>query len=386
MTKLILIFAVFSAVTLNAQTPESASGWMAKQTWSGDLRYRVVHAKEHVDDPRLYQQLRARLGLRADVNENVQAVIRLMTYTSAISGNQTLGDKNDPGMVRRSFGLDWGYIDWDFAPGAQVWAGRTASPFWSPNKAQLIFDGDLAFEGVALKWEPQWSASSMFVNVAGYMIGESYDVAGTAAPGQKLDDTDIGLLAAQAGFTFKSEDWSWTLLAGSYTFPNVKNKYITMLQASAKTDAYSGNTRYLGNTVNTDNGKYRFATQFSVAELGTEWRHKLAGLEYFVFGDFVRNTAVADMNYGHEYGAGLKWKILTVSVAEILKSSDAVVAAFTDSDTNGGGTDNRGLRFQLGLQLGKNVTFTVTHHVAKRGIDSFERNFSSTLADLQASF
>src|SRR4051812_17331197 len=86
-----------------APAPEPAKvEWKPKFQWSGDIRYRLVKGHESLDEERTYQQLRARLGARADVNEDVQAVLRLMTASSAISGNQTLGDSNDPGMPRRA--------------------------------------------------------------------------------------------------------------------------------------------------------------------------------------------------------------------------------------------------------------------------------------------
>src|SRR5258708_1626416 len=77
--------------------------------WSGDIRYRLAKGHEDIDENRSYQQLRVRLGLRAEVNDDVHAVIRLATanaQSSAINSNQTLGESTDPGMPRRGFGID----------------------------------------------------------------------------------------------------------------------------------------------------------------------------------------------------------------------------------------------------------------------------------------
>src|SRR5690606_8569055 len=117
--------------------------------WSGDIRYRAVNSKESVHDSRFYQQFRLRLGFSADVNDSLKARARLATGSSAISTNQALGDKSNPGMPRRNFGVDHAYMESSFGGAGSFWIGRTPNPFWSPNKNQTLYDGDLSFEGLA---------------------------------------------------------------------------------------------------------------------------------------------------------------------------------------------------------------------------------------------
>lgn len=392
-------FAADSAPSTEVSSDAKPVEWLAKQQWSGDLRWRGIQLKEHQDDKRTYQQLRARLQFRADVNENTQAVLRMMTATSAISGNQTLGDPKEPGMTRRNFGLDWGYIDYSFSPTGHIWFGRTANPFWSPNKSQLQFDADLSFEGLAVKWEPKiftesatLSKSNLFFNVASYMIAENFNDAITP----KSDLVDIGLLGANIGLALKAKDWTWTTHVGNYYYLNIQNKPISFSStatASPKIDPYSNNPneRYLGNTVYTDNPlattpKYFFQNKYVLMEVGTEWKQQLDPIEYTVFVNYIKNTKVDESNQGYEAGVSVKWKFVTVAYAQIAKGRDAAIGAFTDSDTNGGGTDNRGSRYTLAFQLAKNTNLALIHHVAKRGVDSFQRDFVSTFADLQVSF
>ncbi|MBX3021179.1 MAG: putative porin [Bdellovibrionales bacterium] len=365
------------------------SGPAFAQTWSGDLRYRGVQLKESTDEARLYQQLRARLAFRADVNEDVQAVLRLMTASSAISGNQTLGDAKNPGMPRREFGLDWGYIDWKFVPEGHLWAGRTANPFWSPNKVQSLFDADLAFEGLAAKWEPRFSESTTgFINLATYIIAENFN---DKRP--KTDVVDTGLVGGDVGVVVKSDDWTWTSHLGNYYYLNIKDKKIGSVVAGASgIDSYSSSSeaRYLGNTVYADDvttpTAYYYKYQYVLAQAGTEFKHKIDAIEYTVFADYIHNTAVSKDSSAYEAGVGVKWKFITLSFASIMKGRDALVGAFTDSDTNGGGTDVRGTRVTAQFQLAKNTTLALIHHQAKRGLSSVQRDFTSTFADLQVSF
>lgn len=357
-----------------------------KFLWSGDLRYRLNKGHESIDEDRSWQQLRVRLGLRAEVNEQVKAVIRLATASSSISANQTLGDANDPGMARRSFGLDLAYLDWQPISSGKLWAGRTANPFWAPAKTQLIFDADLAFEGVALKFEPKWGHSSIFANAAGFIISENY-----AAP---QDVVDTGLVGGDVGYAYKRETYSAIAHAGTYHYLNMQNKAITSFDKGAKVDEYSyPYDSYRGNSVYpndpllpADQRKYYFKNKYILFELGAEWIQKFGAFEYSAFGDWVQNSAIGHGNEGYEYGAGVKWKGVWFSAAKVNKAADSVVAAFTDSDSNGGGTDNRGERFQLGVQLGKNAQIVLTKFSAQRGVDTVRRKFTLTQLDFSIAF
>jgi len=385
--QILLFFLGAPAYSQEIAPPPPPVEWKAKLEWSGDLRYRYNRAKEDLDDVRNVQQLRARLGLRADVNETTQAVIRLATASSAISTNQTLGDSSEPGMARRPFGIDWAYIDWGFLGGGKVWLGRTANPFFAPGKVQTIWDSDLAFEGFATKWESKFSRTAAFVNLGGFIISENY-----TAP---EDNVDTGLVGGDLGFVWKGEDWTWTSHFGSYHFLNVKNHVITRVEKDAKIDVYSNNPneRFRGNTVyvndpllTIDQRKYFFAHEFVLLELGTEFKQKVGAFDLLAFVDLVRNDKGGDYNEAGEYGLGVKWTFLSLSYARIKKERDSVIGSFTDSDSNGGGTDNDGDRIGLGFQIGKNASIQINHFKANRGIDSVKRKFEMTHVDFGVSF
>lgn len=393
---ILLVVCVMFPLNLLAQDnplvlPTTTAEWMPRMTWSGDIRYRLARNKEDKDEERKFQQLRARLGIKADVNKDVQAIIRLATATSAISTNQTMGDSNDPGMTRRSFGLDLSYIDWAFWEHGRVWLGRTANPFWSPAKAQTIFDADLAFEGLAIKLEPKNDTFGGFLNLGGFIISENY-----AAPD---DSVDTALVGGDIGASWKGGSWSLlTVHLGNYHFLNVQNKDIKRLDKDAKIDPYFDRPgeiykRYRGNTVYVVDPQalpkdrvYRFAGEYVLYEAGLEWKQKFGKFEGTLFGEFVHNDRRTDQNQAKEYGVGAKWDWVSVGYAQVIKETDSVLGAFTDSDANGGGSDTSGERWAIAFQIGKNAAAQVTHFNARRGVDSFNRNFSMTHVDFAVNF
>jgi hypothetical protein len=375
-------FLFFGNMTF-AQSPNEP-----KLNWSGDIRYRLAKSKEDIDDERTFQQLRVRLGLRADVNETTQAVIRLATATSAISANQTLGDSSEPGMARRPFGIDLAYIDFKYLENkGSFWIGRTANPFWAPAKVQTVFDSDLAFEGFAIKFEPKWERTAAFINLAGFIVSENY-----TAP---EDKTDTGLVGGDLGFILKDRDWSWTSHFGNYYYLGVKDHVIGRVEKDAKIDPYSNNPneRFRGNTVYVNDPllpaadrKYFYQDEYILLELGSEWKHKFGDFEYTLYIDAVNNDAAPKEGHALEAGVNLKWRRLTVGFAHVKKEADSVLSSFADSDTNGGGTGNRGERALVNVALNKNTSFQVTHFRAKRGIDVVARKFEMTHVDLMVGF
>ncbi len=378
------VYFLFLALALGAVHVEAQTETEYK--WSGDIRYRINRGHESVDEERTKQQLRVRLGFETPVNEQFKATIRLATATSAISANQTLGDSKEPGMARRGFGLDLAFLDWSFVEFGNLWAGRTKNPFWTPSKVQTIFDSDLAFEGVALVFKRKWSESEVWLNVGGYIISENY-----SAP---QDSVDTGIVGAELGYGIKNEAWALLAHVGYYDFLNIQNKAISTLDKGAKVDEYSyPYDRYAGNLVYPndpflpeDQRKYFFQNKYRLVELGLEWKLPLAGLNYTVFIEHVRNSAIGNQNKAFEYGLSLEMKPFSLSIAHIKKESDAVVGAFTDSDSNFGGTDNSGDRIQFGYSISKDASSGISYFLGDRGLNSVERKFTLAMVDLSLKF
>lgn len=382
MKKIVLISSLLMAQVSAAQSEARMS-----MQWSGDLRLRLNQAREADDDSRRYAQVRARLGVKADVNPATKAILRLATGTSSISTNQTLGDKSNPGMPRRGFGLDLGYVDWSFLDHGHLWAGRVANPFWSPNKVQTVFDSDLAFEGLAVKWEPQWSDSGAFVNLGAFIISENY-----SAP---TDVVDTGLAGVDIGYKGKVREARFAVHAGTLHFLNIQNKVIGRVESGADAvDSYSapferhrGNTVYAPNPAAPADEKYLFKYQYTLFNAGGELRKRLSGGgEIGAFYEYVKNYAVGGQGHAHEFGLMGEWRDFGLSIARIDKGSDSVVGAYTDSDTSGGGTDNEGYRLQIGYGVAKNSNVLAKYFTAERGVDSTPRDYRGVQIDFSFAF
>jgi hypothetical protein len=374
--KLSLLAAVLfisAAAAAQNTTPASNSSTAADRPYkfemNGDLRYRYNQSQEDPNDTRRIQQIRARLGLKAEVNDSTKAVIRFATGTTGISANQTVG--NPPGSARRAFDLDLAYIDWKFLEDADFMLGRTPNVFWSPYKTQTIFDADLTFEGAAASYKMKFGESNLIVNAGAFEVSENF-----LPPGK--DQVDIFLLGLDLGYAGQMGDSKITVHAGTYQFPGIEGRKTTMVDSTAGSE---GNSSY---KVGTD---AFYAESYSLANAGAEMRFSGLPLEPGLFAEYVRNLAASDLADAMEAGVFFKWGDLTVQVAHIDKRADSVVGAFTDSDTSGGGTDNRGQRLKIDYQLGKNVNVAVTQFIAKRGIENGnDENFKSTFADVNVQF
>lgn len=174
-----------------ASQGEAAPEWTRRITLSGDIRVRSqsdLFARDNsnlifdfarinqlgpidvINSPVLFflnsredrwnqLRLRARLGINATISEGIEAGIQLATGddNSPISTNVSLGG----GLAKRDLWLQKAYFAVSPTPETKLLLGRFDNPFRS---SELLFDEDLAFDGIAGS-----------VN-AGRLIGSGVDV------------------------------------------------------------------------------------------------------------------------------------------------------------------------------------------------------------------
>ena len=143
--------------TADAKKAISLPDWLSRTTLFGDVRYRhegfyhQPHLKEQVVTARNRERLRARLGIRVALSDELSATIRGASGNpnDPISHNETL--TND--FTRKNFNLDWGYLT--FTPGqsfgirpgaASITAGKF--PLTMFRTDELVLDEDVAPEGL----------------------------------------------------------------------------------------------------------------------------------------------------------------------------------------------------------------------------------------------
>ena len=250
-----LILLGFSAILATAVTGTSAqaeSNWTDSIDISGDFRYRLELIDQEDREKRERSSLRARLSLKAQVNDTVTAGVRLASGgDDPVSTNQSF----DGFATTKDFGLDRAYVTWKPASGHAVTAGKMAVPFYTPNKSSLVWDSDLNPEGLAYPFKSGgfWGAAGRF----------------------NLDEcsscSDSYLSGGQIGYAWKTGSGKISLGLGKYI--------------------YDLNTTETG-----------IPDAFDINELLADYSTKLAGRPFVVYANYVNNSDFDDLDTGYEAG------------------------------------------------------------------------------------
>lgn len=247
------------SVTAHAQTT-----WQDRISLDGDLRFRYNHiqhnfyAKTVSDDN---NQLRARLMAAAKVNEKMSAHFQLATNEGdyrPTSDEDTMGEQNsNVGTAQKSaFDLDLAYGEWKMCSVSTAFIGKAPNPFWAAGNNEMLFDHDLAFEGLATKWATEMGSFKPFANA-------SYNwLAHFSNPG--FPATNVMQLGLQAGAsTSFGESVKATAAIAYHSFNNAD-------QAPPTAFGYKASLLNVG------------------AELGLGM---VRNLPIAIYGDYVNNTA-----------------------------------------------------------------------------------------------
>ena len=147
--------------------------WAGKIKIKGDLRVRQEYQTEDTGvgsgDGEDRQRYRARIGVYADVTDNVKAGVRLASAGGATSTNETLGDNfsNDPVY------FDLAYINWAPVEGLELMGGKFKKP-WQEVSGGLVWDGDVNPEGVALRYTTKLGGAKL-IGTAGHLVLNDID-------------------------------------------------------------------------------------------------------------------------------------------------------------------------------------------------------------------
>jgi hypothetical protein len=204
-------------------------GWLKTFTWEGDLRVRAEGDLFSANNEAayLYQSqtaspawspdltntqnsyarltLRARLGFKAAIGDEVTAGMRLSTGTTPTSASQTLGAGT--GFSNRySIGLDRAWFDWEPRQDYHVTAGRMETPFYGTD---LLWPEDLSLDGVSLRGlQNIGSGAYGFANVGAYVLqqfsngGQTKWLFGGQVGADWAVTNNIGLRLAAAFYDF----------------------------------------------------------------------------------------------------------------------------------------------------------------------------------------
>ena len=359
--------------TNDSQTDQIAQGvakdksmdWASKLKWKGDFRYRHEMIDEETRDTRTRQRIRARLGVEAKVADNLKAVIQIATgdLTDPRSTNTTLGGGN----LRKTIGLDLGYVDWTVADGMVVSLGKMKYPF-ERFGGSLFYDGDVNPEGGAIRYR---HGSGLFASGWGFWINEFSSQA------------DPMVYGAQLGW----ESGFGLTLAGTY------QNFSALQNSTAGLVDFGGNSTYgaAGTDCNGVGSIPCYLYDYELVELSAEYAFELGSLPISLWADYLHNTAVDDLNEGYNLGFTLgkasdpgSWEF--AALYQDLEK-DAAWGGWIDSDFAGGTTQGKGFLFKGAYVPVKNTSLNLTWFENTRNYDtSSERDYQRLQLDFSMKF
>ncbi len=358
---------------------EGPATWPDKIKLKGDVRYR----HEYIDDDskdvdRHRQRIRARIGAYADVNNEVKAGIRLTSGgVDPVSGNQTLDDA----FSSKGIQLDLAYFNWEpeALGGIELTGGKMKKPWITMH--ELIWDGDLNPEGLAVNYELEGEMAELLVHGGGFWINEISD-----------SNNDIMLYSGQAAVKLKPTENVSVLVGGSYFYYDNIDEGTTAVVDNLDTFGNEPIEILEGAPVDPANPEVveiQFANGFKNYEGFLQVKFD-AGVPVKVFADYVVNDDAADQDTGYQFGVSVgKAKdpgtfALSYNYRDI--EANAVLGAFTDSDFRGGGTDGSGHEIGAKYQLAKNWQLAATYFINQKEPDGADVDYQRGQLDLVAKF
>lgn len=359
---------ILAALAVQAAGEEAKKSWADSVKVKGDLRLRHEMIDEEGKDTRNRQRLRARLNAEATISEELDAAIGLASGSEdPVSTNQDLGEA----FSTKRIGLDLAYFDWhpEALDDARLVGGKMKKPFVCVS--DLVWDGDLNPEGAALKYKWAQEQLELLANVGGFWVVE------------RSADDDTMLYAGQLAAKFKPADGQHYLAGvGYYHFTEMDGRELLVDPAKS----FGNSTR---DVVADGTTNKVYGADFSEIELFAEAKFA-AGLPVRVYGQYVVNNEADDLDTGYLAGVSL-WELgepgtfqLEYNYRDLEK--DAVVGAFTDSDSFGGGTDGRGHKFSAAYQVAKNWQAGVTYFLDEKSVQKGAKDYDRLQVDLSAKF
>lgn len=284
--------------------------WLDSMSLFGDLRNRYEGFYANELHARNRYRLRARVGVNANVSDEISATVRLASgdANDPISTNQTLSNT----FTRKPVSLDWAYMTikpgktFGLAPGwGQIVAGKFGINV--ARESELVWDDDLSPEGATetlnLVEQREGFFRSFRINALQWTLDElSADKDPWIAGGQAVLDTAVGSTA------------TWTASFADYNFINmnkVATKFLSQFNDAAGTKANSNFNSSLANSndvVKNGSQVIGYKSGFNIINFGSELNFPNPvglGIPAGVFGELAHNTQADGRNTGVALGVGV---------------------------------------------------------------------------------
>lgn len=364
-------------------------------------------------------RLRARLRLAMDakVTEGINVGMRLATgkISDPVSTNQTMGNSNQPYAVI----LDRAFIKTKTRFNELTFfGGRMPNPWLGSD---LIYDGDLNFDGLAATYRPLQSDSmendermlDAFITFGAFPLDEV-----------ELSSHDKWLYGFQTGINWRfMNQSSFDFAVAYYDYRNiegVRNELDSNLTDFTAPDLLgTGNTLFnIANRSGVNSGETLLALAADYNLANVYLRYNIARFAPINVGftlDYVKNVgykaddvldrsggsggliSVSGNTDGAAHVKGYMFKIdlgwpnikqrenWNISMAYRYLERDAVLDIFSDSDFRGGGTDNKGYIIQGQYAVDDNMWMTLKF-ISADEIDGPPYGMETVQLDLNAAF
>lgn len=347
------------AVIMAAPTTVVAAG-VGDIKISGDLRVRHQNDDDaSKDGERDRKRIRARVLAKAQATENIEIGIGLASGSSdPVSTNQTIQGFGES----KGINLDLAYFKVKTGEGSSVIGGKFKNNLTKVGKSQLQWDGDWRPEGFGGNYE----RGILFANgLYTWLNGEQDD-----RDSSDIED-DVTLAVAQVGVNTKLGGAKVKAGVG-YSATNTKGK-----------PCYDGCGQNSLNTVMTVD---RYANDFNTLELFAEAKLDAGGQPLKVWGQYITNTDAdpvaaaggkkldSGFQVGAQIGKAKKKGTWQGKIYYQELDADATLAALSNSDFAGGGTDNKGVYIGGAYALSDKSTVNLSYFAAE---DKNERSGGS---------
>ena len=306
--------------------------WAGKIKVKGDLRIRNENRSTSNDiSTKGRTRYRARIGVYADVTDNVKAGIRISSgkNNTATSTNETTEDY----FQKDDVGIDLAYINWTALEGLELIGGKFKQP-WQQVSGGMVWDGDLNPEGVAARYTTKLGSAKMIAS-AGYLT---------------LDDNGSS--------SSEDESINFAQLAAKFNVAGAKSMLGVSVYDFSEGDNNPLDLDALSKAKGNDSTEYQLTEVFAQTEL------KL-GLPIKLYGHYVVNNDANGVNKNEDtawlLGVGTKMGNWKASYDYRDVELNSVFAAFNDSDFADGYSDSEGSRWKLSYEINKNLSVATTY-------------------------
>lgn len=356
----------------NPAVATAPTEFVKKIDLTGDFRYRYQATQLGSAEERRVNRILFRVGQSIQLQNDLKVTYRLLTGTSAVAGNLTLGDSKAPGAARQAFGLDLAYGTYMPMTDMNLYFGKMPQFTYFPGKNQVIFDRDLSPEGLGAQYKLNLLDDQLMTtfNLGGFWIREKYD----DVSGKDLNDSYLSM--AQINLNYKLDAFSFLIGTGLFNYSDIKGDKPASFATGLTTS--KGNTLTAGSA---------YENNYEITQNYAEIKWSEKPFDVSIFAELDNNTAANDLGRASTYGMAFGWNRLSISCMYEKIEKDAVLAVFTDSDFAEGNTSADGYIANVTYKLTKNAAVAVTHYINQRGIDLAKAtDYRSTYADVTLSF